>query len=69
MKRGSLKFPSRKEQFWFGRSSQDSPAIRLRSSQSHTITGAGKRHAVPYRADLDRIYLTDGDHVHGARYR
>ena len=27
----------------------------------HTITGIGKPHAVLYREDLDRIYVTDGD--------
>jgi DNA-binding beta-propeller fold protein YncE len=27
----------------------------------HTITGIGKPHAVLYREDLDRIYITDGD--------
>jgi len=30
-----------------------------------TITGVGKPHAVLYRADLDRLYVTDGDHNHG----
>ena len=27
----------------------------------HTITGIGKPHAVLYREDLNRIYITDGD--------
>src|ERR1700682_3340872 len=27
----------------------------------HTITGIGKPHAVLYREDLNRIYVTDGD--------
>jgi DNA-binding beta-propeller fold protein YncE len=30
-----------------------------------TITGLGKPHAVLYRADLDRLYITDGSHDHG----
>lgn len=30
-----------------------------------TITGIGKPHAVLYRADVDRLYITDGDHNHG----
>jgi DNA-binding beta-propeller fold protein YncE len=27
----------------------------------HTITGIGKPHAILYRDDLDRVYITDGD--------
>jgi hypothetical protein len=30
-----------------------------------TIAGVGKPHAVLYRADLDRLYVTDGDHNYG----
>ena len=34
----------------------------LKSGQPiHTITGIGKPHAVLYREDLNRIYITDGD--------
>lgn len=29
------------------------------------INGVGKPHAVLYRADLNRLYITDGDHNHG----
>lgn len=29
------------------------------------ITGVGKPHAVLYRSDLDRLYITDGSHDHG----
>ena len=29
------------------------------------ITGIGKPHAVLYRADVNRLYITDGDHNHG----
>jgi len=36
--------------------------FELRSGKPiHTITGIGKPHAVLYREDLDRIYVTDGD--------
>jgi DNA-binding beta-propeller fold protein YncE len=30
-----------------------------------TISGIGKPHAVLYRADQDRLYITDGNHDHG----
>jgi DNA-binding beta-propeller fold protein YncE len=30
-----------------------------------TITNIGKPHAVLYRADQDRLYITDGNHDHG----
>jgi DNA-binding beta-propeller fold protein YncE len=30
-----------------------------------TITGVGKPHAVLYRSDQDRLYITDGNHDHG----
>jgi DNA-binding beta-propeller fold protein YncE len=29
------------------------------------ITGVGKPHAVLYRADVNRLYITDGNHDHG----